>query len=94
MSYADDNTPYACSKNCDFIRETLEEVGKSFFKWFSNIFLKANADKCHVILSTVPAGIYLLKVNNRNTRARCEICSKLTIKAPERRQALFWCLYC
>ena len=24
-----------------------------------------------------PAGIYLLKVNNRNTRARCEICSKL-----------------
>ena len=34
MSYADDNTPYACSKNCDFIRETLEEVGKSFFKCF------------------------------------------------------------
>ena len=27
-----------------------------------------------------PAGIYLLKVNNRNTRTRCEICSKLTIK--------------
>ena len=31
-----------------------------------------------------PAGIHLLKVNNRNTRTRCEICSKLTIKAPER----------
>ena len=28
--------------------------------------------------------IYLLKVNNRNTRTRCEICSKLTIKIPER----------
>ena len=27
-----------------------------------------------------PAGIYLLKVNNRNTRIRCEICSKLAIK--------------
>ena len=26
------------------------------------------------------AGIYLLKVNNRNTRTRCEICSKLTVK--------------
>ena len=26
------------------------------------------------------------KVNNRNTRTRCEICSKLTIKIPERRQ--------
>ena len=33
----------------------------------------------------IPAGIYLLKVNNRNTRTRCEICSKLTIKTPERR---------
>ena len=33
-----------------------------------------------------PAGIYLLKVSNKNTRARCEICSKLTIKIPERRQ--------
>ena len=37
------------------------------------------------IESTNPAGIYLLKVDNRNTRARCEICSKLTIKTPERR---------
>ena len=32
-----------------------------------------------------PAGIYLFKVNNRNTRTRCEICSKLTIKTAERR---------
>ena len=34
----------------------------------------------------IPAGIYLLKVNNRNTTTRCEICLKLTIKTPERRQ--------
>ena len=33
----------------------------------------------------LPAGIYLLKVNNRNTRTRYEICSKLTINTPERR---------
>ena len=31
------------------------------------------------------AGTYMLKVNNRNTRTRCEICLKLTIKKPERR---------
>ena len=30
-----------------------------------------------------PVGIYLLKGNNRNTRARYELCSKLTIKTPE-----------
>ena len=28
----------------------------------------------------------MFKVNNRNTRTRCEICLKLTIKIPERRQ--------
>ena len=33
-----------------------------------------------------PAGNYMFKVNNRNVRTRCEICSKLTIKIPERRQ--------
>ena len=29
-----------------------------------------------------PVVIYLLKINNRNTRTRCEVSSKLTIKAP------------
>ena len=29
---------------------------------------------------------YMFKVNNRSSRTRCEICSKLTIKTPERRQ--------
>ena len=32
-----------------------------------------------------PGNIYLFKVNNRDSRKRCEICSKLTIKTPERR---------
>ena len=27
---------------------------------------------------------YLLKVNNRNTRKRCKICSKMTIKTAQR----------
>ena len=35
-----------------------------------------------------PAGIYLLKVNNRSTRTRCEICLKLTIKTPKQRQQI------
>ena len=32
----------------------------------------------HALKAHLPAGIYLLKVNSRNTRERCEICSKLT----------------
>ena len=35
----------------------------------------------------IPANISLFKVNNRNTRRRCEICSKLTIETPEWRRA-------
>ena len=39
-----------------------------------------------MIMTGNPAGNYMFKVNNRNTRTRCEICSKLTTKTPERRQ--------
>ena len=35
-----------------------------------------------------PAGIHLFKISNRNTKARCEIWSKLTIKTQEQRH---WC---
>ena len=41
-----------------------------------------------ILTANIPIGIYRLKVNNSNTRKRCEICSKLTIKTPERRH---WC---
>ena len=32
----------------------------------------------------------MFKVNNRSTRTRCEICSKLIIKTPERH---LWCFF-
>ena len=35
--------------------------------------------------SATPASIYLFKVNKRNSGKGFEICSKLTIKTPERR---------
>ena len=37
------------------------------------------------IYISIPANIYLFKVNNRSNRKKWEICSKL-IKTPERRQ--------
>ena len=40
---------------------------------------------CRKFRSIKPANIYLLKSNNRNTRIRCEVCSKLTVNEPERR---------
>ena len=52
--------------------------------------LGANIDPWHdkkekTFWNNIPAGNYMFKVSNRNTRTRCEICSKLTIKTPERR---------
>ena len=38
------------------------------------------------LIRPILASIYLLKVINRNSRTRCEICSKLEIIIPERRQ--------
>ena len=40
---------------------------------------------CPWLCPCIPAGMYLLKVNNINTRTRCEVCSKLRIKIPELR---------
>ena len=34
----------------------------------------------------IPAHIYLLQGNNRNTRKRCDTCSKLIIKTLQQRQ--------
>ena len=43
-----------------------------------------------LLLSTYPVCIYLIKVNNRNTRTRCEICSKLTIETLRNRDEVRW----
>ena len=47
--------------------------------------LKGRTSSASCWINITPAGIYLLKINNINSRARYEICSKLAIKTPERR---------
>ena len=42
-------------------------------------------------LSIIQPANYMFNVNNRNTRTRCEICSKLTVKIPE--QLLMFLLF-
>ena len=58
--------------------------GSTGFKWIEQVFKNS---WCVCILGGFnPAGIYLFKANNRNTRARCEICLELSITTPEQRQ--------
>ena len=58
---------------------------------FSDVLFKITKERqiCDCFCDTkalgCPAIIYLFQANIRNTRKRCEICLKLTIKTPERR---------
>ena len=58
---------------------------KHFWK-IDNVFVVQN------IVATISANIYFFKVNNRNTRKKCEICSKLTTKTAS--MMSLWCLDC
>ena len=59
-SFADDTTPYSCLPEMIHILEKLEKGIQSMFDWFSENFLKANADKCHLIASSkVPVHIQI-----------------------------------
>ena len=66
--------------------ETLLKIltGKNYRNNLKQEFIKRQS----WLILIIPAKIYLFKVNNRNTRRKCKICSKLTIKTPERHH---WC---
>ena len=64
-------------------------------KYLCKVFFIKTLDQCRVMYWMFcllcsklinPPGICLFKVNDGNTRTMCKICSKVTIKAPERRQ--------
>ena len=50
-SYADDNTPYTTGENIEEVISKLEKDASSLFKWFSDNQMKANPDKCHLLLN-------------------------------------------
>ena len=52
----------------------------------SDNFFKDCCYSTNIIIDDNPTSVYLIEVNNRNIRKRYKICSKLTIKTPERRQ--------
>ena len=51
-NYADDTTPYHSSDNTESVIEMLEIAATKLFHWFKDNNLKANADKCHLLLIT------------------------------------------
>ena len=71
-----------CRIKKDWHKLLLQKRRYSEFFWSVIFLFGLNKEIYRVNLH--PTGIYLLKVNNRNTKTRCEIRSKLTINTPER----------
>ena len=61
-----------------FLKAKMPSINKYVIE-FSEFFEMIDAYNLVFDIYTLPATIYLFKVNNRNTRKRWEICSKLKI---------------
>ena len=76
----------------EFASNSLVFINSFLFYFSFVLFDKKQVKVSHIPVTlargSYPVGNYMFKVNDRNTRTRCEICSKLTIKIPERRH---WC---
>ena len=51
-SYADGNTPYNFDFSLDNVISNLEKSTNSLLNWFRENHMKANADKCHLLVSS------------------------------------------
>ena len=50
-SYANDNTAYRTGDTIEEVIKLLERDSKMFFKWFSDNQMKANINKCHLLVN-------------------------------------------
>ena len=83
------------SENLFFVQRKLCMVHNTLFMFFNNN-LSELISWLHLLtkdcLTSNPANMYLFKVNNRNTRKKCEICSNLAIKTPDAVVLVFFLL--
>ena len=103
-----------CCKNFYFLISVLSKAFSNTFKlryctifWsrptISAVTKKKKKKLVFVLWTPLPANIYVFQVNNKNTRRKCKICSKSTIKTPVLVFLLltlnilhffFYCFYC
>ena len=50
-NFADDNIPYVTGENISSVVKFLEEVACAIFQWFQDNEMKANENKCHILLN-------------------------------------------
>ena len=50
---ADDHTPFVSGDTFLNVTTSLENATEKLFEWFANNRMKANHDKCHLLMSTL-----------------------------------------
>ena len=70
-NYADDTTSYSVGSTATEVLENLSGITKKLFTWFANNQMKANDDKCHLLLSS-PDDSSLIQIENSTIK-----CSKV-----------------
>ena len=66
-SYAGDNTPYTVYKNPERIIKVVENTSVDLLKWLRNNGMKANADKCHLLVNS--KGKVCTKIGSHNIKS-------------------------
>ena len=70
VNFADDNSPYVIKESMDEVLRTLEQESNKLYFWYKMNFLKPNADKYHLLLSSHDKNLQLNinyeSVNNNN----------------------------
>ena len=51
-SYADDTSSYSCAEDMSSVITELQRIANKIFRWFENNYVKGNAGKSHVLLSS------------------------------------------
>ena len=51
-NYADDTTPYSCGTDISIVISELQGISTKVFNRLGNNHMKANPNKCHLLLST------------------------------------------
>ena len=51
-NFADDSTPYVTNFDINEGLKDIEKITSTLFEWFSNNYMKANPDKCHLLTSS------------------------------------------
>ena len=65
--------------NMKYEKENTDHEYFAYCKVLDSTTRIYNSNLLDKISCMYPAGNYMFKVNSRNTRTRCEICSKLTL---------------